>query len=100
MKIRNLAENQPDMCVFDAGISSLECKVLYAYAQAKFRKELVFDLDNPPTVWEYCRVLGMIGGFMPSKRQPLPGIKILTRATEKFNIILNAYETFKPEDLE
>ena len=94
MKIRYLAESQPDMSVYQAGISPKECEVLYAYAHAHIRKDLVFDYANPPTVWEFCRVLGMIGGFIPRKRQPLPGLKILTRATEKFNLLLQAYDVY------
>lgn len=94
MKIRYLAENKPDMSVTDAGITFLECEILYAYAQANICKNLVFDPDNPPTVWEYCRVLGMIGGFIPRKSQPLPGLKILTRASEKLKLLLAAFDVF------
>jgi len=94
MKLRYLAENQPDMSVYEAGISPINCEILYAYAQANIRKDLVFDPDNPPTIWQYCRVLGMIGGFIPRKSQPLPGLKILTRASEKFKILLLAFDVF------
>jgi len=94
IKLRYLAENQPDMSIYKAGISPSHCEILYAYAQANIRKDLVFDPDNPPTIWQYCRVLGMIGGFIPRKSQPLPGLKILTRASEKFKILLLAFDVF------
>lgn len=94
MKIKKLAESQPDMCVYDAGITSKNCEILYTYAQHEISKRIFFDKDKPPTVWEFCRVLGMIGGFIPSKRQPIPGLKILARAMEKFNVITLTYNTF------
>ncbi|MEM6318024.1 MAG: IS4 family transposase [Bacteroidota bacterium] len=100
IKIRYLSENQLYMSVFDAGIEPLKCKILYAYAQKNVKKDLVFDADNPPTVYEYCQVLGMIGGFFPRKSQPLPGLKILTRASEKFNHILGAFDVFMAKNFD
>jgi len=94
MKLRYLAENQPDMSIYEAGITPINCEILYTYAQAKIRADIVFEPDNPPTIWEYCRVLGMIGGFIPRKSQPLPGLKILTRASEKLNILYLAFDVF------
>ena len=94
MKVRFLAENQPDIKIDQAGIDLVKCEILYAYAQKNVIKDLVFDAENLPTVYEYCRVLGMIGGFFPRKSQPLPGLKILTRASDKLNIILQAYDVF------
>jgi hypothetical protein len=94
MKIRYLAENQPDTTIVQAGLSVQECKILYAYTRKYIRKDLVFDEQQPPTMWEFCRVLGMLGGFIPRRRQPLPGLKILTRAMEKFKILIKAHDVY------
>ena len=94
MKIRYLSEKQPDTSVLDAGITPLECEILYTYANKKGCTKIRFDKDDPPTIWEFCRVLGTIGGFIPSKRQPLPGLKILSRALQTYYVLLDAYDAY------
>jgi len=94
MKIRYLAQNQPDMTLEDAGISTSACEVLYQYAHHKVDSRIAFDEKHPPTMKEFCIVLGRIGGFIPSKRQPLPGFKILSRAYKKYSIILDIYDVY------
>jgi hypothetical protein len=98
MNLKYMASNQPNTIVSDVGITDLECQVLYSYANKSKRSKIPFDKENPPTVWEFCRVLGSIGGFIPSKRQPLPGLKTLSRALEKFYILLEAYDAFHPKN--
>jgi len=92
MKIRYLAQNQPDMTLVDAGINESACEVLYQYAHQKIDSNLVFDENHPPTIKEFCIVLGRLGGFMPSKKQPLPGLKILSRAYKKLSVLLDIYD--------
>lgn len=92
MKIRYIAQNQPDTNIFEAGISVKEYEVLYTYAQHKINSKLVVDFNQPPTIFEYCRILGQIGGFIPKKRQPLPGLKILTRSLEKLDNMIQFYD--------
>ena len=99
MKMRYIAENEPNKSVLEIGITSLQCEILYAYVQHKIDAKASFDEQQPPTVWEFCRTLGRIGGFIPSKRQPLPGLKILTRALQKFNILLDAHDAFLSKNL-
>lgn len=92
MKIRYIAQNQPNINIFEAGISIKEYEVLYTYAQHKINPNLVIDLEQPPTIFEYCRILGQIGGFIPKNRQPLPGLKILTRSLEKLDTMIQFYD--------
>ena len=94
MKLRYLAQNQPDMKIAEAGINLQACEVLYEYAHKKIDKKILFDKDQPPNMKDFCIVLGRLGGFIPSKRQPLPGMKILTRAYEKLSIILDVYDVY------
>lgn len=99
MKLRYLAENEPNKSVSDAGITAQQCKILYTYVSfKKIDNKVHFDPNNLPTIWEFCRVLGKIGGFIPSKRQPLPGLKILTRAMEKFTTILEVHDALSSND--
>lgn len=94
MKIHYLAKNQPDLSVFEAGITPTECTVLYTYAHKKVDKRILFDPNDPPKVKDFCIVLGRIGGFIPSKNQPLPGLKILSRSLRKFYVLLDAYDAY------
>lgn len=92
MKIRYLAENQPNTTVVEAGITTLACEVLYRYAHQKIDSNIIFDQDKPPSMREFCIVLGRLGGFMPSKRQPLPGLKIIARAYKKLAFLLEVHD--------
>lgn len=92
-KIKYLAQNNPDLNIYEAGVSKKEHLVLYKYAKAKGLHSVGFNEKDPPSIYEYCITLGKIGGFIPSKRQPLPGLKILTRAQEKFSNLLDFYDT-------
>jgi len=100
MKLRYLAENEPDTSIYEVGITPKTYKVLYTYAEHKGHYNIKFDGQHPPTVWEFCRTLGKIGGFIPSKRQPLPGLKILTRALEKLHVLISAYDAFDVNELD
>lgn len=93
-KLKYLAEKQPDTPIYEVGISPLQHQVLYTYAQQKVDPKIQFKPDEPPTVREYCILLGRIAGFFPSKRQPIPGLIILSRALEKFNFLVDAYLIF------
>ncbi|HRI60721.1 MAG TPA: IS4 family transposase [Saprospiraceae bacterium] len=93
-KIRYLAEKNPNMPIYEAGISPVEHKVLYQYANKKISASIAYDPQNQPTIFEYCVVLGQIGGFFPSKRQPIPGLKILSRAVEQLQHLVDAYLLF------
>lgn len=90
-KLRYLAEKSPDESIRDVGIAEIEYKVLYTYAAQGVNLKVKYDPDNPPTVKQYCIVLGQITGFLPSKRQPIPGLKIITRSLEKLQILVDAY---------
>lgn len=94
MKLRYIAENEPTKSVYEVGITPKQCDILYTYVNFKIDKKAIFDPKNPPTIWEFCRVLGKVGGFIPSKRQPLPGLRILTRAIQKYSTLLEAHDAY------
>jgi len=91
MKMRYLSENHPDTPINEVGITPEEHQALYTIMQHRFPNKIKYDPNHIPTVKEYCIVLGRLGGFQPSKRQPLPGLKILTRAFDKYYLILDAF---------
>lgn len=93
-KIRYLAEKKPNTPIYETGISPVEHKVLYEYANKKISTSIVYDPQQQPTIFEYCVVLGQVGGFFPSKRQPIPGLKILSRAVEQLQHLVEAYLLF------
>lgn len=93
-KIRYLAQHQPLKKIFEVGISPVEYKVLYTYANKKISPKIQFKPNEPPTIKQFCIVLGQIGGFIPSKRQQLPGLKILSRAVQKLNTMVDTYFSF------
>lgn len=90
-KLRYWSEHTPQASIKEIGISEVEYKVLYKYAEQKVDKKIQFDPDTFPSVSEFTVVLGRISGFFPSKRQPIPGIKILSRAITKLNDLVDAY---------
>jgi Transposase DNA-binding/Transposase DDE domain len=94
LKIRYWAEKSPQSDIYQAGVTPLEHEALYTYAHKKGERSVVFDALSPPSIEHYCVVLGKIGGFMPSKKQPLPGFIILTRALQKLDTIVDAYLLF------
>lgn len=94
-ELRYLAENNPKIGIYEAGISELEHKVLYTYLSKHGRSNVNFDPENPPNIQQYCIELGKIGGFFPSKRQLIPGLAILTRAREKLDLLIDAFITFQ-----
>ena len=94
LKIRYWAEKSPESSIYEAGVTKLEHEALYAYSHKKGNKSLIFDARKPPSIKQYCIVLGKIGGFVPSKRQPLPGFVILSRALHKLNTIVETYQLF------
>lgn len=93
-KIRYLAEVKPQTPISEAGISDVEYKVLYEYANKKISSTIVYDSQKTPTIFEYSIILGQIVGFLPSKKQPTPGLKILSRAVEQLQILVDAYLLF------
>ena len=93
-KIRYLAEYQPYKTIYEVGITPIEHKVLFTYASKKIDANIRYIPDKPPTIEQFCIVLGRIGGFLPSKNQKLPGLKILSRAVQKFNTMLDTYFSF------
>ena len=93
-KIRYLAEYQSNKSIFEVGITPIEYKVLFTFAHKKIDPKIRYTPENPPTVECFCIVLGQLGGFLPSKNQKLPGLKILSRAVQKFNTMLDTYFSF------
>ena len=98
MKIKYAAEHQPQLPIAELGIEPQVCQVLYQYVAQTGATDIAFDPQHPPSAYEFCRVLGRLGGFIPSKRQPLPGIKILTRAWEQLDLILKVWQIAKNKD--
>lgn len=94
LKIRYWAEKSPDSSIFEAGVTPLEHEALYTYAHRKGDRSVVYEAHRTPNIGQYCIVLGKIGGFIPSKRQPLPGFVILARALQKLSTIVDAYLLF------
>ena len=93
-KIRYLAEFQPHKIIYEVGISPVEYKVLFTYANKNISSKIRYTPEQPPTIEQFCIVLGQIGGFMPSINQKLPGLKILSRSVRKFNTMLDTYFSF------
>jgi len=77
LKIRYWAEKAPLSNIYEAGITPVEHEVLYTYAHKAIDASIVFEQEKPPTIAHYCRVLGQIGGFFPSNRQELQGLRSL-----------------------
>jgi hypothetical protein len=94
LKIRYWAEKSAQSTIYEAGVSAIEYEVLYRYANQKVDVKIVFNKNEPPTIAQYCKVLGRIGGFQPSKKQELPGFIILSRALEKLKTLTDAYLLF------
>jgi hypothetical protein len=94
LKIRYWAEKSPESDIYQAGITPIEHEALYIYAQKAVDKTIVFAPNEPPSIAQFCKVLGQIGGFSPSKKQILPGFKILTRSLDKLKTIVEAYLIF------
>lgn len=94
LKIRYWAEKAPESDIYQVGIRPIEHEALYTYAQKKVDKAILFEPNKPPSIAQFCKVLGQIGGFFPSKRQGLPGFKILTRSLDKLKTIVDAYLIF------
>lgn len=91
MKMRYLAENQPETPINELGITKEEHEALYTVMEQRYPKKIQYNADHIPTIKEYCIVLGMLGGFYPSKRQPLPGLKILTRSFDMYHLIYDVF---------
>lgn len=94
LTLKYLAEKQPDLPIYQAGISPVEHQALYEYIHLYTDKKVIYNPDIEPTIKEFVINLGKIGGFIPSKRQPTPGLKILSYAYQKFNIILDTFNLF------
>ena len=94
LSLRYWAEKTPQADVYSIGVTPLECEVLFIYAQKRLKLKTAFDPQKPPNVQQYCILLGQITGFFPSKRQPIPGVKILARSLEKLQVLVDAYVTF------
>ena len=84
------------MSIYDIGITPIEHKVLYTYPQHQkhIKMDTLYNPKKPPNIKEFTIVLGLIAGFIPSKRQPIPGIKIINRAVQKLNQLVDAYLIF------
>ena len=86
--------------IYEIGITPIEHKVLYTYAQhQKYIVQnstinITFEQKNPPNIRDFTIILGLIAGFIPSKRQSLPSIKIINRAVDKLNQLVDAYIIF------
>lgn len=91
LKMKYLAENEPDTPIYSLGIPKEEHRVLYTFLHQTGVTKIEYDPNVEPTIREYCIALGQLGGFFKSKRQPIPGLKILARAREKLDFLLIAY---------
>lgn len=90
-KIRYWSEYTPQTKIDKIGISKMEYEVLYKYANQKIDKKIIYNKHSIPSIAEFTIILGRISGFFPSKKQQLPGIKILSRAISKLNNLVDAY---------
>ena len=90
MKLKYLAQNQPNIKIDKLGITPFEHQVLYKHVHQFNNKKVKYNPIDVPTVEEFCIVIAMLEGFYPSKRQPLPGLKVLSRAWMKFELICKA----------
>lgn len=92
LKIKYLAEKQPDLLIDQAGIQPIQHQALYNYVNQHVDKKVKFIADDLPTIKDFCIVLGQLSGFRKSKRNPLPGLKILARAWLQLDIIVKSYK--------
>lgn len=90
-KLRYWSERAAQTKINQIGISKVEYEVLYKYANQKIDQKIEFKKDSLPSILEFTIILGKIGGFFPSKKQPIPGIKILSRAIHKLNNLVDAF---------
>ena len=93
-KLRYIAENQPNTPISEIGISVEEYLVLYDFIHEKIDSRVCFNPDHIPSAEEFCIAMASIVGFLPSKRQKLPGLKVLARAVDKFTLIFDAFTVF------
>ncbi len=94
LKIKYFAEHQPNIPIDQVGITPIQHQVLYQYLHQHIDKRIEFKPDQIPTIKVFCIRLGLLGGFHPSKRKPIPGLKILTRAWLKLDTLIKGYELF------
>jgi hypothetical protein len=94
LKLKFAAEKTPDAPAKDFGVTKIEQEALLAYAKPTIGRSMHKPATDQLTIEEFCIILGQIGGFSPSKRQKIPGLKIMSRALAKFDTILKAYLLF------
>jgi hypothetical protein len=93
-KLRYAAENQPNTSIYEFGITPVQHEVLYRWIHLNMNEKVRFEPDKIPSVEEFCILLGQLGGFFPSKRHPLPGLKILNRANSELKTMVDAFLIF------
>lgn len=94
LTLKYLAEKQPDLPIYQAGISIKEYEVLYRYVNLYVDKKVKYIEHQEPNIKEFVITLAKIGGFSPSKRLPTPGLKVLSHAYQKFKLILETFDLF------
>jgi len=92
LRIKYLAENQPDLRINQVGILPIQHEVLYNYVHQYVDKKIQYLPDEIPTIKEFCIVLGKMSGFILSKKNPIPGLKILARAWIQLDIMVKSYK--------
>ncbi len=95
MSIKYKAEKTPDLDIYECGITTEQHQVLYSYLERQMPKRYQYDPQKIPTIKEFCVALGILGGFLQSKRRPLPGLIILTRAREKLDFLILGFNISK-----
>jgi len=91
MRINYIAREHPDWTTEQIGIPTIECQVLYKYANATIDKRLNFNPDQPPTVKEFVITIARIGGFTNFSNQNLPGLKTFWRGWNTYQTILKSF---------
>lgn len=95
MRINYLARSSPGLSIDQAGISNQEYEALYKYMHANVSKRIAYDPSKPPDIKEFLDRIAQLGGYIPGKRQPQPGLKTTWEGFRKFKIIVNAFMAAK-----
>ena len=63
MRLNYLARAHPKWTIDEIGISTLEHKALYIYAQINVDSRLKFDPIHPPSIKDFVFTIARLGGF-------------------------------------
>ncbi len=94
MDLERRARDTPSMPALKM-FSQHEIKVLYAWL--KHRRVIPAPPEEPPNIRTFVIDLARLGGFRPSKRQPLPGTEKIWQARRSYKEGLDAVDAWEKQ---